>query len=296
LAQQADDALFRGLAASSHSFDILETEWKTLNTIPVTCSSHNAHGHPVLVQSAISSGCMTFEMTLFPAGNDLLIGPNPEILSRELNLRSLYIDPLLRILRDHNEKEDKLLGVSATGYTQTLVLLMNFDADPERAWSSLLPHLDPLREAGFLTYFNGSSLVQGPLTIVATGNVPFHRILERSTSRDVFYDAPLLQLSPLSSEGLPRSSEFNIQNTYYASADFRKAIGNVDFNGFSENQLSKLRQQIQMAHEVGFKVRYWGTPTQSRELRNYVWRILAREGADIITVDESSHPHRANLG
>jgi glycerophosphoryl diester phosphodiesterase len=173
---------------------------------------------------------------------------------------------------------------------------MNFDADPERVWSSLLPQLDPLREAGFLTYFNGSSLVQGPLTIVATGNVPFHRILERSTSRDVFYDAPLLQLSPSSSEGLPQTSEFNIQNTYYASADFRKAIGNVDFNGFSENQLSKLRQQIQMAHEVGFKVRYWGTPNWSRELRNYVWHILAREGADIITVDEPSHPHRANLG
>lgn len=219
-------------------------------------------------------------MTLFPAGNDLLIGPHPDILSRELNIRSLYIDPLLKILREHNENEDKLLGMSAIGYTQALVLLMNFDADPERAWSSLFPHLDPLREAGFLAYFNGSSLVQGPLTIVATGNVPFHRILERSTSRDVFYDAPLLQLSPLSSEGLPQNSEFNTQNTYYASADFRKAIGNVDFNGFSDNQLSKLRQQIQTAHEVGFKVRYWGTPNCSRELRNYVWRILAREGAD----------------
>lgn len=249
---------------------------------------------------------MGIEMTLFPTGNDLLIGPNPDMLSRTMNLRGLYLDPLLQMIREHNMSpealrseangnEDELLGAFLDSPTVTLVLLMDFDTDPERVWSQLLPHLEPLREAGFLTHFNGSAVLQGLLTIVATGNVPFHRILERSIFRDVFYDAPLLQLVALSDENLSQNSDYTARNSYYASASFRSAVGNVDFNGYSEKQLSDVRQQVQIAHRLGLRVRYWGTPNRPRNLRNYKWRILAREGVDIITVDESVHQHHRNL-
>ncbi|KAJ5819442.1 hypothetical protein N7474_005033 [Penicillium riverlandense] len=290
LAQQADNALFRVHPGSpSQGFNILENEfslfshWTAHDTIPVTCYSHNAHGRRISLQSAISSGCMSIEMTLFPAGNDVLVAPNPDMLSQAINLRGVYIGPLLEIIREHNTKleglhsganknEDDLLSVEIDP-TQTLVLLMDFDADPERIWSQLLSHLKPLREAGYLTYFNGSEVVQGPIKIVATGNVPFYRVLERSPFRGIFYDAPLLELSPQSSHTPPRNSDYSKQNSYYASADFHRAIGDIDFNGFSESsesQLFNLRQQVQIVHELGLKIRYWGTPNWSRELRNYV--------------------------
>jgi hypothetical protein len=157
---------------------------------------------------------MNIEMTLFPAGNELLIGPKPDMLSRAMNLRGLYIDPLLRTIQEHNSKRENLFsrarpheaelsGVFPDDPTQSLVLLMNFDANLERVWSHLISHIEPLREAGFLTHFNGSAVVQGPITIFATGNVPFHRILERRTFRDVFFDAPLLQLLPFSIKDSP---------------------------------------------------------------------------------------------
>ncbi|KAJ5197711.1 uncharacterized protein N7498_006828 [Penicillium cinerascens] len=313
LAQKGDKLYFREHAASYfQSLDILENEysvvshWTTHDIIPVTCYSHNAHGRHVSLQSAISSGCMSIEMKLFPSGNDLLIGPIPDMLSRELNLRNLYIDPLLRMLRevntsletphsDANRNEDEILGLFTNDPTQTLVLLIDFDADPDRVWSQLLPYLEPLREAGFLSYFNGSAVVHGPLTIVTTGNVPLYRVLERSTFRDVFYDAPLMEILPVSSQNPPQNSEYNSRNSYYASAHFRTAVGSVDFNGFSESQLSNVRQQVQLAHAHGLKVRYWGTPTWPHELRNYVRRILIREGVDIITVDEASQPHQTTL-
>ncbi|KAJ6105309.1 hypothetical protein N7523_010119 [Penicillium sp. IBT 18751x] len=312
-AQQADDTVSQEHGASSlRIFDILGNKspvlshWTGVNPIAVTCYSHNNHGHPITLQSMIASGCMGIEITLFSAGNELLIGPSPDMLSQEINLRKIYLDPLLRMIREHSTKikalnseangnEDRLQGVVTNDLNQTLVLLMDFDADPERVWSQLLPQLEPLREADFLTYFDGSSVVQGPLTIVATGNVPFHRILERSTFRDVFYDAPLLQLLPLSDQSLPENPDYSARNSYYASADFRAAIGNVGFNGLSEKQLFDLRQQVQTAHMLGLKVRYWGTPKEPRQLRNYIWRILAREGVDIITVDESVHQHHRNL-
>jgi hypothetical protein len=245
-------------------------------------------------------------MTVFPAGNELLIGPNPHMLSRAISLRGLYIDPLLRMIRENSWKpetlssgarshKNELPGVFPDDPTQSLVLLMDFDVDPEGTWSLLIPHLESLREAGFLTHFNGSAVVQGPVTIVATGNVPFHRILERSSFRDIFFDAPLLQLLPFYDQDFSQNSDYSSQNSYYASADFHTAIGNVDFNGFSDKQLADIRQQVQVAHGLGLKVRYVGTPDWPRKLRNYVSRILVREGVDIITVDGSSHQHQGNL-
>lgn len=300
MANQADDAFFRENAgAALQSFDILDNEisafshWTTPDKHPLTCYSHNARGRLVSLKSAIDAGCPTIEMTLFPAGNELLIGPNPDMLSRAINLRGLYINPLLKMIRDHNAEvesphfaanEDGLVGVFGNDPTQSLVLLLNFDADPERAWSLLLPHLEPLREVGFLTYFNGSAVVQGPLTIVATGKVPFTRILERSTSRDVFYDAPLLELSSFSAQSPPQNCDYSNQNSYYASASFHTAIGQIDLhNGVTEDQLSNLRPQVKTAHALGLKIRYSISPNWPRELRNYVWRILLREGVDTIT-------------
>lgn len=132
--------------------------------------------------------------------------------------------------------------------------------------------------------------MQGPVTIFATGNMPPYRILEISTFRDVFLNAPLLQLLPSYNQGFSPNSNYSFQNSYYASADFRKAIGNMDFNGFSDKQLADIRQQVQVAHGLGLRVRYVGTPDWPRKLRNYMWRILIREGIDIITVDEYKSP------
>ncbi|KAJ5897313.1 hypothetical protein N7504_007601 [Penicillium tannophilum] len=304
LAQLADDAYYRAHGDASPENSILKNESLVFShwahdTIPVTCYSHNDHGHHIPLQSAISSGCMSIEITLFPAGNELLVGPNPEILSRAMNLRDLYIDPLLRTFQDYNKKignlpsgvipqDAKLYEMFPNDPTQSLVLLMDLNADPERVWSHLVPHIEPLREAGFLTHYNGSIVVQGPITIVATG-VPFHRILEGSIFRDVFFDAPLLKLLPPCEQEFPEYSDYNAQTSYYASADFCTAIGTVDFNGFSDEQLAAIRQQVQVAHRLGLKVRYTGTPVWPRKLRDYVWRILIREGVDIITVNGSSH-------
>lgn len=86
---------------------------------------------------------MSIEMTLFPAKNELLVGPSPKILSRAVNLRDLYIYPLLRMIQESNRTlenlpyeahpyENELSSVFLDDSTQSLVLLMNFDADPER--------------------------------------------------------------------------------------------------------------------------------------------------------------------
>jgi hypothetical protein len=115
------------------------------------------------------------------------------------------------------------------------------------------------------------------------------------TFRDVFFDAPLLELMP-SSDKISGNSDYNAQNSYYASADFRKAIGNVHPTGFSDKQLANIREQVQTAHGLGLEVRYVNTPNWSHKLRSYIRRILTREGVDILSVDESITPRQRGLG
>jgi len=186
---------------------------------------------------------------------------------------------------DQNEG-DKLVGIFATDPKQTLVLLIDFKSG-EHLWEYLVESLRSFRELGLLTFSNGSDITSRPITIVVTGNAPFHRVA-RNTHHDIFYDAPLDGLSLPESTASPGYTNilYSPQNSYYASVDFRKAIGSLPLSRLSQGQLVKLRNQIRDAHGRGLKVRYWGTPSWPVSLRNYVWRVLVREGVDMLNVDD----------
>ncbi|KAI9878447.1 MAG: Altered inheritance of mitochondria protein 6, partial [Watsoniomyces obsoletus] len=105
--------------------------------------------------------------------------------------------------------------------------------------------------------------------VVATGNAPFDAIIANTTYRDIFFDAPLAQMydaAKLSTRGgqgtvgTSPNSHFDSTNSYYASVDFRKAIGFVWWGTLSPKQLDLVRGQIKGAHERGLKARYWSAP------------------------------------
>ena len=190
----------------------------------------------------------------------------------------------------HNGRKD-VVGVFSNDPAQTLVLLIDFKADGDLIWPHLVEQLQPLRQGGFLSYFNGSITIPRPVTVVASGDAPIHLIMHNQTYRDIFYDAPLDQLiqTPMAledGESRTESPIYNTQNSYYASVSFKKAIGSLALGGLSQSQLTRLRRQVAVAHQQGLKVRYWGTPSWPAELRDYIWRVLVREQADVINVDD----------
>jgi hypothetical protein len=248
------------------------------------------------------------EADIWLDGDELLVGHTMRTVLPNQSLRSLYIDPLLDILEQHNpasnvstsETESPIetdfapVGVFVTEPSQTLILLIDFKASPELLWPLLMKNLQPLRQKGYLTHFNGTTLIQRPITVVATGSAPFHRIQDSTTYRDIFYDAPLdkLTLEPetefqsttnYTSDTKPSYTKYN---SYYASVDFHASIGSIPLGRLSQDQLAKIRAQIAAAHDRGLKVRYWGTPGWPVGLRNYVWRVLVREGVDMLNVDD----------
>ncbi|OJK01395.1 hypothetical protein ASPACDRAFT_51268 [Aspergillus aculeatus ATCC 16872] len=284
------------------------SHWTTHGVEPVHCHSHNDYWREVPLYSALRAGCIGVEADIWPSNHDLLVGHTPFTLHADITLRRLYLDPLLDLLQKHNTRSSQLqpahrgshppAGVFATDPAQTLVLLIDFKTAGEELWEPVQAQLQPLRAGGFLSYYNGTAVVERPVTVVATGDVPFHRLVANTTYRDVFYDAPLDQLEgtpPRASGGrvedsLPASldgdDDYTRANSYYASVDFRRTIGSLAGNRFSEAQLARVRAQVAAAHARGLKVRYWGTPGWPRGLRNHVWHVLVREGVDLINVDD----------
>ncbi|KAJ5975143.1 hypothetical protein N7481_008850 [Penicillium waksmanii] len=314
----------------------LFTNYFTHGVKPVPCHSHNDYWRRVPLYSALSAGCTSVEADIWLENDILRVGHTQHTILRGQTLNSLYLNPLLEMLKQHNphlnglvpvstsplamaqasestpesqsapasesapasdqpsdltssyadahthipaHPPKEIIGIFSTNPTQTLVLLIDFKSG-EHQWEHLMDALRPLRESGYLSHTttNSSSeteIITRPITIVATGSAPYHRILS-NPHKDIFYDAPLDSLSttPTSSIRTP----YSWQNSYYASVNFHRSIGSLPLARLSQAQLAKLRDQIRGAHERGLKVRYWGTPGWPVGLRNYVWRVLVREG------------------
>ncbi|CAI7576894.1 unnamed protein product [Penicillium palitans] len=274
------------------------SNWSNHGVIPVPCNSHNDYWRHIPLRSALRAGCTGVEVDVWPWGSDLLVGHSRSTVLRG-TLQSLYLDPLLKMLGTHNAPPSRnwpkvtsqeMVGLFAYDPKQTLTLLIDCKTEGDGTWPVLLEQLNPLREKGYLTHFNGSDVVYGPITVVVGGDASFHVIIENSTYRDVFYDAPLGNLTfpadITAGYNRPMDSTYNPSNSYYASTDFRKAIGSLSLGRLSDAQLAVLRSQIHTAHELGLKVRYWGTPTWPVGLRNHVWNVLVHEGVDMLNTDD----------
>lgn len=61
----------------------------------------------------------------------------------------------------------------------------------------MLAELEPLRERGWLTSWNSTEIVAGPVKVILTGNGindDVRSLVAPQRQRDVFLDAPLLRL------------------------------------------------------------------------------------------------------
>ncbi|RJE24437.1 hypothetical protein PHISCL_03241 [Aspergillus sclerotialis] len=313
-----DHAVDHWLNPDSSPPDI--SRWPTdisRDIIPVGCHSHNDYWRRVPLFSALQAGCISVEADVWLFDDELYVGHSTSALTPKRTLRSMYIDPLVEILdrqnpvtRFHGKVDRPFNGVFDTDPSQTLALLVDFKTDGAETWIKLTEQLSPLRDRGYLSYFNGVDVVSGPITVIGTGDTPFDLVVSNSTYRDIFFDAPLdvlaeddLQDQPsesrsdehsagntgqdLSDEAHDNSRDaFNSTNSYYASVSLKKSIGSPWPFHFTLKQMDLMRAQIRGAHRRGLKVRYWSLPAWPRSLRNHVWSVLVREGVDILNVDD----------
>lgn len=258
---------------------------------PIPCHSHNDYERQTPLYDALNIGCTSIEADIWLQGDNLLIGHTESSLDQWRTLKSLYLDPLTCVIGDRNPDLDlndgedhsgSLKGVFTANATISLILLVDIKTDSATTLPVLMKRLFPLRKRGFLTHSDGSRTIQGPITVVATGDTDFDAIYN-AKDRFVFFDAPLDH--QWREDSRTEAKLYNKDTSYYASVSFERAIGKPSFRGdLSDEQIQKIKEQVQGAHTRGSKVRYWDTP--GGPVGERIWKQLWKEGVDVLNVDD----------
>lgn len=257
----------------------------TQGIIPKAFHSHNDYWRPVPFYSALAVGAISIESDVWLYNETLHVGHEESALTDERTFDSLYIQPILSVLRAQNPNSSFVTtgethnGVYDTSSSQTLYLFVDLKTDGPTTFPYVVEALQPLRDAGFLTSVNGTTVTQGAVTVIGTGNTPLDQV-QGVSPRDYFYDAPIATLATtfanITSDVSPiASTNFAVQ--------FPGVVGN---QGLNAKQLALLRAQVKVAHAKGIMARYWNQPGWPVGTRNGVWRSLWDNGVDLLNVDD----------
>jgi len=260
--------------------------------VPKNCHSHNDYWRRVPLYQALAAGCTSVEADVWLADdNELLVSHSWGSTRRVRTLRSLYLDPITNIFDHRNistaTTSHKETGVFDAEPDTSITLLIDFKSDGHKIWPVLQSQLKSLREKDWLTYYDGKTMHQGPLTIVGTGNTPFELVQQNSTDRYIFFDAPLRTIS---------EPQYNSTNSYYASTNFGAAVGRLWLGYVTSKQESIMKQQIQAAADKSLKSRYWDTPAWPIATRDNVWGKLMELNVGMLNVDDLASTTRWNWG
>lgn len=297
----------------------------TRDVLPIPCHSHNDYWRRVPLFDALHWGCTGVEADVWHFEDELFVGHNLASLTRNRTFRSLYVDPLVKLLDSMNPStgfaETTGHGVFDVDSAQALVLLVDFKTDGHLTFPVVSQQLESLREKGYLSFWDGNKVNSRAVTVVGTGNTPFDMVASNTTYRDIFFDAPLADMWEKLPKNLPTISDpqvednasntlpsagskfvskhtksgrksftssdaFNTSTSYYASTSFARTVGHVWRGHLSPRQMNIIRGQIRGAKRRGLKVRYWDTPAWPVSLRNHVWHVLVKEGVDMLNVDD----------
>lgn len=257
----------------------------TQGILPKNFHSHNDYWRPVPFYSALSAGAISIEADVWLYNGTLHVGHDQSALTNDRTLDSLYIQPLLSVLSAQNPDSTFLTegpthnGVYDTTPDQTLYLFVDVKTDGPTTFPSVVAALQPLRDAGYLTTFDGTTVNPGAVTVVGTGNTPLSHV-QGVAPRDYFWDAPIPTLNTI-------YANITADVSPIASTDFAVQFPNVVGNrGLNDTQLALLQSQVAVAHAKGIKLRYWDLPGWPLGTRNGVWRSLWDNGVDILNVDD----------
>ncbi|KAK5728430.1 hypothetical protein LTR15_001566 [Elasticomyces elasticus] len=259
----------------------------TQGIIPKPFHSHNDYWRPLPFYSALSVGAVSVEADVWLYNETLHIGHEQAALTSERTFDSLYIQPILSVLRVQNPNSSFLSaptrnGVYDTAGGQTLYLFVDLKTAGNTTFPYVVKALQPLRDAGYLTTYNGTAVTPGPVTVIGTGNTPLNQVQgigNATHPRDYFYDAPIPTLGTT-------FSNITADVSPIASTAFSAQFGQVRNETLNGTQLALLESQVATAHAKGIAVRYWDQPGFPVTTRNAMWRTLWNAGVDLLNVDD----------
>lgn len=256
--------------------------------------SHNDYWRDIPLFTALSYGAQSIEADVwyYPdiSNNEVFVGHHQASLTLNRTLNSLYLEPLMKVLNEANPKNDfthhsrcHVNGVFDTDPRATLFLFIDIKTEGYDAWRVVYENLKPLRDYGYLSFFNGEEIVYSAITIIGTGNTPYELINE-IPYRDVFLDGDLLALDEKDSNGL---SKYHKGLSPIASTSLRKAIGEIGDLGINETQKLQMSKLIDQAHHsLGIMTRFWDLDYWPTFKKYNIYKTLRELGCDFLNADD----------
>lgn len=243
-----------------------ESQISDIHIMPlVHAHAHNDYEHERPLYDSLEHGFNSVEADVFLIDGDLYVAHNRHDIKPERTLRSLYLEPLRKCVKQNDGH------VYSKG--PQFILLIDIKTDALETYKTLNRMLAEYRDI-FTSFGPGGRSDKAVLAIIS-GNRP-REFMETQKLRYAGYDG---RLSDLQSE---------------SSADFIPMISDrwsshFKWNGTGEmpaGEYERLREIVQKAREKGRLVRFWATPDNPSPARDALWRELLSSGVDLINTDD----------
>ncbi|GAA5831925.1 hypothetical protein JCM5353_001906 [Sporobolomyces roseus] len=273
--------------------------------------SHNDYWRDTPVYTALSHGVLSIEADVWlnPKDQLLYVSHNVASLTRARTFRRLYIHQIVDVLERANVKDEETEFFSETNYYSRdnveekrrpwtsfyegnltpIQLLVDLKTRGNETYHAVLQGLEPLRERQWLTRWNGTHVIPGPVQVLLTGNGINEDVRSQvaaQTRRDVFLDAPLLKLDETWTGIDGEEYRWNSTLSPMASTSFSSATSWSGRQPISSTDRLHLSKIIESAHSRGIKTRFWSTPRWPSFVRERVWRTLYELETDYLDADD----------
>ena len=227
--------------------------------------AHNDYLHPRPLLDALDAGFTSVEADVWLVDGDLYVAHDRSGVRPARTLRTLYLEPLQRIVREHS-------GHVYRGYPYPVILLVDIKSEAEATYRVLDRQLGAYRS--ILTAMSATGVRSGAVLVIVSGNRPRELMLGQ-TERLAGYDGRLTDLGgPLALSFMPLVSD-----------NWMLQFAWTGIGPMPEDERRKLRGIVAAAHGRGQRVRFWATPDDCPSTET-VWMELLRADVDYINTDQ----------
>jgi hypothetical protein len=220
----------------------------------VRAYAHNDYEHKRPLFDALDHGFFGVEADVHLRGRELFVAHTGSGIKKDRTLRSLYLDPLLKLVRQNG-------GRVYPGGPKGFLLMIEFKSNGEDSYPVLKEMLEPYKEMLSVYY-------EGAVTISITGHRP-NDLLKVENKRWAGIDGDLGDLGKDDKTLFPTISE-----NFYSR--FQWHGGPMD-----SSDRKRLKRYADEAHAKGRKLRFYGIPAKEA-----LWAELYVAGVDLINTDD----------
>lgn len=244
---------------ASPSANLLLAQAPAVDPLP-RAHAHNDYLHDRPLLDALDHGFTSVEADIFLKDGELLVAHDREDLRPERSLRSLYLEPLRRRVRN--------VGGDVYAAGGVFQLLIDIKSDAEPTYAALSDLLAEYRD--IITVIREGQVQKKAVDVVVSGNRP----IETMAAQGVRYAGIDGRLSDLDSD--PPVHLMPLLSDRWGAHFTWQGRGDI-----SPSERQKLEQIVERAHAAGRRIRFWASPDTQPS-----WQLLQEVGVDHVNTDD----------